>query len=256
MYKDIETETSYKYLKTVTSKLKVPICILGGWAVFFTVNANYKMQTGRVYIGSRDIDLGFNSVSSLKQATNTLEKELNFRFVSFRYYKNIHAETGKDLSEEEVAAMPQHMYFPIYVDPIMSYSDRMLKAKLGFAPIDEPLLKHVFEKKYCSTLVKEFGRELLLPSPEILLATKINAVVSRDKEHKRYKDICDITALCLFSGLGADELIKNSRRFMAKDSIKKFIDIGFEQDISNCSNALGLEKNTVKSLIEKIKERK
>ena len=44
MYKDVETETSYKYLKTVLSELKEPICILGGWAVFFTVNKNYQKQ--------------------------------------------------------------------------------------------------------------------------------------------------------------------------------------------------------------------
>src|SRR3989338_7234765 len=57
MYKDAETETSYKYLKIVISELKEPICILGGWAVFFTVNKNYQKLALRVYIGSRGIDV-------------------------------------------------------------------------------------------------------------------------------------------------------------------------------------------------------
>lgn len=68
MYKDIETETSYKYLKLVISKLEEPVCILGGWAVFFTVNENYQNQASRVYIGSRDIDVGFRNAESFKRA--------------------------------------------------------------------------------------------------------------------------------------------------------------------------------------------
>ena len=144
MYKDIETETSYKYLKIVISSLKEPICVLGGWAVFFTVNESYKRQMARVYIGSRDIDIGFNSIASFNRAASILEKKLNFKFVSFRYYKNINADTGKDLSDEEASSMPQHMYFQIYVDPIMHYADSKLKSALGFMPIDEPLLKYAF----------------------------------------------------------------------------------------------------------------
>ena len=91
MYKDTETEISYKYLKIVISELKEPICILGGWAVFFAVNKNYQKQALRVYIGSRDIDVGFNSIPSFKHAASILEDRLKFKFVSFRYYKNVNA---------------------------------------------------------------------------------------------------------------------------------------------------------------------
>lgn len=254
MYKDIETETSYKYLKTSVSRLKEPVCILGGWAVFFTVNENYQKQFKRIYLGSRDIDIGFNSVIAFKHATSILENELNFKFISFRYYKNIHGETGKDLSEEESKAMPSHMFFPMYVDPIMSYASKELKTKLGFTPIDEPLLKYVFEDKKYSREVKEFSRKLLLPAPVILLATKINSAVLRDKVDKRYKDICDITALCLFSGLPIDKIIKKGKSFLIRNRFKKFKSMNFKDDIINCSNKLGLEINTVKSVIDKIKE--
>lgn len=255
MYKDIETDTSYKYLKTVISKLNEPICILGGWAVFFTVNENYQKQSKRIYLGSRDIDIGFNSVVSFKHATSILENELNFNFISFRCYKNIHAETGRDLSEEEAKSMPMHMFFPMYVDPIMSYASKELKTKLGFTPIDEPLLKSVFEDKKYSREVKEFGRKLLLPTPVILLATKIHSIVLRDKVHKRYKDLCDITALCLFSGLPIDEIIKQSKSFLLRDRFKKFRSMDFKDDIINSANKLGLEVNTVKSVVDKIKEK-
>ena len=254
MYKDIETETSYKYLKTVISELKEPICILGGWAVFFTVNKNYQKQALRVYIGSRDIDIGFNSVSSFKHAASILEGRLKFRFVSFRYYKNIHAETGNDLSDEEVKLMPQHMYFQMYVDPIMSYANNELKLALGFTPIDEPLLKYAFKVKKYRKYVEEFGRKLLLPAPEILLAAKICSSMLRDKEHKRYKDICDITALCLFSGMTIDDIIKAGKDFVSKDKLKKFSSMDFADDIKNCSNTLGMEPGTVKTVIERIRE--
>ena len=255
MYKEVETETSYKYLKIVISSLKEPVCILGGWAVFFAVNENYQKQMARIYIGSRDINVGFNSVSSFKHATSILEDRLKFKFVSFRYYKNVHAETGEDLSDEEVKSMPQHMYFQMYVDPIMSYANSGLKSNLGFTPIDEPLLKPVFEDKKYGKYVKEFGRKLLLPAPEILLATKICSVMLRDKEHKRYKDICDITALCLFAGIPIDGIIKAGKSFVSKDKLKKFSNMDFAEDIKNCSNVIGLEMNTVKSIIDRIKEK-
>ena len=253
MYKDIETDTSYNYLKTVISGLKEPVCILGGWAVFFTVNSNYQKHARRTYIGSKDIDVGFNSTASFRQATSILEKKLNFKSVSFRYYKSVHAETGQDLSEEEAKALPQHMYFQMYVDPIMSHASSEVKSALGFMPIDEPLLRHVFEDKKRGRHVKEFGRSLLLPTPEILLATKINSVTRRVKEHKRYKDICDITALCLYGGMPINEIIKASKAFVPKEKLQKFKDADFTQDTIHCSKVLGLELSTVKSVIDKIK---
>ncbi len=252
MYKDIETETSYNYLKTVISALEEPICMLGGWAIFFTVNEDYKKQSLRVYLGSRDIDLGFNTVTSFKHAASILEKQLNFKFISFRYYKNIHAETGKDLTEEEAKSLPQHMFFPMYVDPIMSYVGAELKTKLGFTPVDEPMLKHVFDDKE-SMLVTEFGKKLLLPKPEILLACKIKSVINRNKQHKRYKDICDITALCLFSGMEMDDIIMKGKHFLHQSIINKFLSFDFSDDIIACSTQLGLEINTVRWVIEKIK---
>jgi len=255
MYKNIEIEVSYKYLSKVISKLKEPICILGGWAVFFAVRKNYEKQTGRIYIGSRDIDIGFNSIEALKQASLVLENKLNFEFVSFRHFKNVHTETGKDLTSDEAKSLPRHMFFPIYVDMIISYVNNKVRSKLGFTPIDEPLLKHVFDNKKYRKGIKEFGKNLLLPTAEVLLATKLNSVLFREKEHKRQKDICDIVALCLFGRMPISDIIKISKSFLSKDKIEKFRNISFEKDIINCSNTLGLELNIARSVIDKIKER-
>ena len=252
MYEDVEIETSYRYLKIVFSRLKEPIFILGGWAVFFTVNADYKRKAKRDYIGSRDIDLGFEKPGTLKETAAVLEKELKFDFVSFRFYKNVHSETGKDLTENESKSLPQHMIFPMYVDLIMAHADKKMKTKLGFMPIDEPLLKKAFGSKKFRRTATEFGKRLLLPSPEILLAMKLNSVLNRDKLHKRLKDVCDIVALCLFSGIETDKIIKESRKFVSKKSFKKLKKAGFENEVSHCSNTLGLEPETVKSVLGKI----
>ncbi|MBU4493146.1 MAG: hypothetical protein KKA61_02150, partial [Nanoarchaeota archaeon] len=94
MYKEFETEISYKYLKEVIHNLKEPICIMGGWAVFFHVNHKFEKAQGRPYLGSRDIDLGFHMNNDLKDSTLAqtiiiLKDKLNFKPLSFRFMKEI-----------------------------------------------------------------------------------------------------------------------------------------------------------------------
>lgn len=60
MYQENEIEISRSTLSAVISSVREPVCLLGGWAVFLTVNHNFSNQQGSNYIGSRDIDLGFH----------------------------------------------------------------------------------------------------------------------------------------------------------------------------------------------------
>ena len=60
MYAQNEVEISRMHLEEVISSIDEPIVVLGGWAVYFLVNGAYRETTGREYIGSRDIDLGFH----------------------------------------------------------------------------------------------------------------------------------------------------------------------------------------------------
>lgn len=41
VYETHEIEISYRYLKTVVSRLEEPICLIGGWAVYHHVNKNF-----------------------------------------------------------------------------------------------------------------------------------------------------------------------------------------------------------------------
>ncbi len=57
LYENYETEISKKNLVTVFSRVTKPLCLLGGWAVYLTVNENYKKDKRRDHHGSKDIDL-------------------------------------------------------------------------------------------------------------------------------------------------------------------------------------------------------
>jgi len=84
LYAEYETDTSFDYLEKIIKILEEPICILGGWAVYLTVNDKFKEDLGPEYLGSRDIDLGFHidpelnekelSKSTMKKALNTWEE--------------------------------------------------------------------------------------------------------------------------------------------------------------------------------------
>ena len=225
MYEEFETKTSYKYLKEVIANLKEPICILGGWAVFFHANKRFQEAQGRPYLGSRDIDLGFHMVegalkeSALAQSIKILTEKLKFKPLSFRLFKEVHTETEEEIQEGQI--VPAHFTFPMYVDLIVDNIPENFREIFGFDPIDEPLLKFAFGNKKNQLLVEEFDRKLLLPKPELLLAMKIKSLPDRDKEHKRVKDICDTFALLWYSDIEHAEAKKKVLVFISEDDIKK-----------------------------------
>ncbi len=67
LYSKFETETSYQYLKRIIEVLNEPVCLLGGWAVYLTVNTRFRESQGRNYLGSRDIDIGFHVDKNLDE---------------------------------------------------------------------------------------------------------------------------------------------------------------------------------------------
>lgn len=194
MYEPHEIDISYKYLKTVVGRLEEPICLIGGWAVYHQVNRNFKKITGRNYIGSRDIDLGFHfekdwsekdmQDSTFAKSLQIIEEELGFVPVGFRYLKEFHIETEKELSEDEMKTTPSHFVFPLYIDPIVDIIHPKFYEVFKFNPVDEPLIEMVFTEKANRMTEKSFGKNLWLPEPHVLLATKLNSVIGRDKEHK------------------------------------------------------------------------
>lgn len=249
MYDDIETKASYRHLQEIVSKLEKPACIIGGWAVFFTVNEIFEKETGRTYLGSRDIDVGFETAQAFKETGELLEK-MGFRFLKFRYFKSIHKETGKELSPEEEKKLLIYEISKMWVDPFVPVSDEGIVKELGFSPLDEPLLKHVFSSKENRTEL--FDGKLLLPVPWILLGTKLNCLPGRDKRDKVIKDICDITALCLFAPGEMDEHISKAKEVADKSKLGKLKVAFSDERIKASAEVLGLDEAVVRGVAEKI----
>jgi hypothetical protein len=250
MYKDFEAETSYRYLKEVIGSLQEPVCILGGWAVFFHVNDRFQRAQGRPYLGSRDIDLGFHidrrlEKSTLAQAIDTLTNKLKFQPLSFRLVKEIHTETKEELRKGQM--VPAHFIFPMYVDLIVDTIPKDFRRIFGFDPIDEPLLKSVFNGD-ASVILNEFGRNVLLPKPELLLAMKFCSLPGRDKEHKRLKDLCDIFALSWYADINSVKLVRHISRHELREAHR----IMEEVDYARAGALIGHSGGEIRRVIETI----
>ena len=263
LYNEFETKTSYRYLQQIVDILEEPICILGGWAVYLTVNDNFNKDQGRNYLGSRDIDIGFSigkNIDKEKLKNTTIAKSLSliekegFKPQGFRYYKEINYETGKELSTEETKQIPTHNIFTIYIDPIVDYVHPSFQEMFGFTPVDEPLLQRVFQDKKYRKERKKLNKLLWLPITEILLATKIKSVPNRTRDEKLVKDICDIYALLWYSGKNFKKLKDDTWTLLDRKSIEKLkIFIESEKDIfQKAQTAMDIGAETIKNLFEKL----
>lgn len=262
LYSDFETETSYVYFRKIVDILNEPICILGGWAVYFTVNTAFRKDQGRNYLGSRDIDLGFYldknlTKRQLKSSTigNALSllDEQGFKPLGFRYYKDIHIETGRELTSEQSAKIPTHDIFQIYVDPIVNEAPPSFKEVFGFDPVDEPLLSNVFQNKNYRTELIEFNKRLWLPTPEILLATKLKSICNRTKDEKLIKDICDIYALSWYSPSNFHQLKHDIHELI--DGLERIsLTVQSEELFRKAEIALGIEAEAIKNLFNMLLE--
>ena len=206
MYPKNETEQSFTYLKKVVESLDEPICLLGGWAVYLTLNKKYQAQFKKEYLGSRDVDLGFHieenatdfSKTAFRKAIIKLESE-GFREVNGRLLKPLDLSTGVELTPEQAAKKPQYEINNMYVDLLTDCIPEKLKKETKMSILDESFLYYVFSNPANREELIGFGKKLWLPKPWLLLATKIKALPGRTKDHKRQKDIADIAGLLLFS---------------------------------------------------------
>ncbi|HUV79857.1 MAG TPA: hypothetical protein VMW40_03390 [Candidatus Bathyarchaeia archaeon] len=119
----------------------------------------------------------------------------------------------------------------------------------GFTPIDEPLLSPVFHDEENRTELTEYNERLWLPTPEILLATKIKSAPTRTKDEKLIKDICDIYALSWHSGKEFDLIKKGTHSILDFNdhTLHTFqaVDV-FEK----AGDAMGIDAEVVRTVIE------
>lgn len=257
MFQNHELDISQSNLTTVFSQMREPVCLLGGWAVHLTVNQNFKDVSGRDYIGSRDIDLGFHidpdwSIKELENSAFAQSVKIlaDNKFVGrgSRFVKHYDIATLKELTEDQTRKKPMYEMFQLFVDPMVDNIHRDSQKTLGFTPLDEPLLSEVFNGKKFTTL-SGFGGKFMLPRPEVLLATKISSVTKRDMVHKRIKDIADIYALSWHSGLKFEDLKQKLEQIVDNGVVSGVVSTFTKSDYDAVFNAIGVTQEQVSRVI-------
>lgn len=253
MYEPGEIELSRRFLKEILQALEEPMVILGGWAVYYTINERYKETAGREYIGSRDIDFGFEisegdlDKTAFARSYEILTESLGFRPLSFRLFSEFNLETMEVMDSEKAKKIPSHQILRLYIDLVVDRITPDFVDHFNFTPIDEPLLKHVFGSKENRMEINEFGCNIWIPSPDILLAMKIKSCPDRDKEHKKIKDICDIAALLLFAGHEAGKGVTN---FLDSEALDRFKNSLNKEEIGRAAEIIGIDFSTIDSVLE------
>lgn len=238
MYERYQTELSWKYIHNITKGLSKPTIVIGGWAVYFLVNDKFNEFFGKDYLGSKDLDLGYELKGDLKKSNFYKDmksfKKHGFRILGFRLMQEFHTETKKRLSPEESKKIPSSFIHHIYIDMIVNKIPENFKEVFGFIPIDEPLVDLVvkYHKKVDS---------FIIPHPEVMLAMKLNSVLGRDKEHKKVKDICDIFALLYCSSLDINKFYNIYDKKKARAIIEKL-------DVKSASELLGINEGIIKRI--------
>lgn len=257
MYTENEIEISKANLSTVISNVKEPVCLLGGWAVYITVNQGFKAEQGRDYIGSRDIDLGFHidetwSGEQLQQSafSKSIEilKDMKYYGIGSRFVQHHNLETKRLLTEEESKKHPKYEMFDLFVDPVVDKIHPKIKEFFGLDPIDEPLLANVFSDNQF-VMSGYFGKEIMLPHPEVLVSMKINSVLNRNKEDKRIKDIADIYSLMWYSDTKFPDLKQSVQKICGTKKVSFTISKFTDQDYSAVSQAIGIDKDEISRVI-------
>ena len=258
LYHDDETNISKSYLSNVAASVPRPLCLLGGWAVYLLANENFQKQHGSEYHGSKDIDLGYYFESDGEDKKSLLNSLFNksliafenngFMLQGFRLVQIYHRERRKPLTEEESKKIAFHNLFYLYVDLLVNRIPKNISEYLNITPIDEPMITQIFEKKLYK-IVNKFGVEILLPYPEVILATKLNSVLQRTKDHKRIKDIADIYALIWYTNTEPRYLQRSVAKLITQNKIDDIISSFTDRDLKSASQVLGVNVNEMRIVL-------
>jgi hypothetical protein len=260
LYREFETETSYRYLERIAKALHEPVCLLGGWAVYLTVNDRFREEQGSNYLGSRDIDVGFRvdekldekqlGESSVATSLSLLEQD-GFRLLGFRLYKEVRYETGEELAPEAAQNTPTYDIFTLYVDPVVDVVHPLFRKVFGFTPVDEPLLAMVFDDERYRSEVRIFNKMFWIPTPDVLLATKVKSIPNRTRDEKLVKDICDAYALCWYAGVAFQHIKRALHDILTPATIKRLQqNIAAETEVfQQAERAVGIAAETIETAL-------
>jgi len=199
------------------------ICLLGGWAVYYTVNDYFSNKKKRPYLGSRDIDFGIylkpmmgksELISTTLFKVLTILESEGFQAEGIRYRKDI-TYKSKDLNDEKI----KEESFPLYIDIIvnsypLSYSDIIHQYFF-----EESLVEIIYSNRQNQVDIPKISNLIFMPIPEILIACKIRAIPGRDTQHKRVKDICDLYSLLFYTAKSFDKTVNELKKYIQSDAV-------------------------------------
>lgn len=256
-YLDYECEISKSRLREIFTSVKGPVCLLGGWAVFLTANERFSKEHGYEYSGSRDIDLGFHvdprwsrqelGRSAIAQSSRILEGS-GFTGLGSRFMMHYDVDTKRPLPLEKSVKVPMHQIFPLYVDLMGDSTHADAREVIGFPLLAEPRLAYVFGGGE-SASVEDMGCRFVLPSPWILAATKISSVTGRTAGHKRYKDVSDLYAVLMYSGIGFGKIRKSVHDRLGKETVSETVEALDDSDYEGASTMCRVPKGDIETAI-------
>jgi len=258
LYSDQETILSKDNLRQIFAAIPQPCCLVGGWAVYFTLNDRFKELKGREYQGSRDIDLGFHldpkwtrkefKNSPLSRALTKLN-EMGFKRQAYRFFKSYRSSDMHELTDEESRSLPEYEKSNLFIDILVDTKATTRFRRAG-SFLDQPLLAEAFGGK--SVIYDMKGISVMMPTPEMLILLKVKSFPDRTQDDKRTKDLTDLCALLLFSGAKLPNLTDTQEKSSLKAPYKSALDNTGESEWEKVAKMLDIQVPTVKRAARRI----
>ncbi|MBS3777791.1 MAG: nucleotidyl transferase AbiEii/AbiGii toxin family protein [Candidatus Thermoplasmatota archaeon] len=257
LYDQNITDISFQTLKELLELVDFPICLCGGWAVYFTVNEYFKKQKDMNYIGSQDIDIGF----SLQPMMSKSELELTNLFKMIHlleqndyvpsllgYKKDIPFDEYSNHSQDE----GKNQTFAIYVDIIVNSYPPSYQDIYQQSFFEAPIIEKIYNYEQYHVKLPNISKYVFMPSREMIAAMKILSLPSRGRQHKKVKDLCDLYALIWFAEKSPENIIYEISQLLKPASFKRLKAKINKKLIEECEYLLNEPKGAIDTIMNQI----
>lgn len=261
LYDVQETDTAMEALRAISSSLPEPFLLIGGWAVYLTVNESFSKVHGTSYLGSRDIDVCFHidtgqDINALRTSTFAraldVVKEAGYTpHGSYRFCKMLRRADGTILTEETAKGFPLFEITYLYIDMMVDNIHPQHKNIFKCDPLDEPIAAQIFmDRSYVKKTLGDFY--VHIPNPASLLTTKLRSIPQRQKDDKLWKDACDIYSIIWHSSESYSSIIRKVKAEYPVDCVKARNAITNDVE-SRAAYHIGVDKDEFRGVIDLLK---
>jgi hypothetical protein len=226
------------------------ICLLGGWAVYHSVNNSFFKKKNRPYLGSHDIDFGMYIEPMMSK--NKLTSSTLFKIIHLLESEDFHVDGIRYRKDITYITKDEKESFPLYIDIIInsyppSYSD--IIPQYFF---EEPLLEEIYRNSQNQVEIPQISHHLFMPIPEILSAIKIRCILGRDIHHKRVKDLCDLYSLLFYSQKSFKSTVEGLKKYIAPDAVRQVKGIIDEKLMRESEEIIGEPPGSINTVISNL----